>query len=73
MADLPYNGDDPASSNEASFRVAIIGGGMCGLLLAIALHRSGIDVEVFESAVSHLIHGRRRKTLTTQQRANLAR
>jgi salicylate hydroxylase len=32
------------------FNVAIVGGGMCGLVLAIALNRAGIEVDLFESA-----------------------
>lgn len=33
------------------FTVAIVGGGMCGLVCAYALKRAGIAVEVFEAAV----------------------
>ncbi|KAH7923897.1 FAD/NAD(P)-binding domain-containing protein [Leucogyrophana mollusca] len=32
------------------FRVAIIGGGMCGLACAVALSRAGIQVDIYESA-----------------------
>jgi salicylate hydroxylase len=33
------------------FRVAIVGGGLCGLACAAYLLRAGIQVDVFESAV----------------------
>ena len=35
------------------FKVAIVGGGLCGLALAVGLLKAGIDVEIFEAAVSH--------------------
>ena len=34
------------------FSVAIVGGGMCGLLTAIGLSRAGIEVDIYEAAVS---------------------
>lgn len=37
-------------------RVAIVGGGVCGLTCALALAREGIHAEVFEAAVSHMTH-----------------
>ena len=37
-------------------RVAIVGGGVCGLTCALALAREGIHAEVFEAAVSHSTH-----------------
>lgn len=39
-------------SAQRDFRVAIVGGGMCGLTLAIVLARAGIDIQLFESSVS---------------------
>lgn len=36
---------------SSKLKVAIIGGGMGGLCLAIALLRSGITVDIFEQAV----------------------
>lgn len=33
-------------------KVAVIGGGICGLTLAIGLQRAGIDVDLYEAAVS---------------------
>ena len=37
-------------------RVAIVGGGVCGLTCALALAKEGIHAEVFEAAVSHRTH-----------------
>lgn len=37
------------------FRVAIVGGGLCGLACAVYLLRAGIHVNVFESAVRPLL------------------
>ncbi|KAJ7702234.1 hypothetical protein B0H17DRAFT_1043306 [Mycena rosella] len=42
---------DPRKPNAKDFRVAIIGGGMCGLACAVGLARlAGIQAEVFEAA-----------------------
>lgn len=38
------------SSNN--LRIAIVGGGVCGLTCAIGLMREGVDVHVYEAAVS---------------------
>ena len=38
-------------SAEKDFTVAIVGGGIVGLVTAIALARAGMDVDVFEAAV----------------------
>ncbi|THH13371.1 hypothetical protein EW146_g6830 [Bondarzewia mesenterica] len=35
---------------DRDFRVAIVGGGICGLLCAIGLSKAGIRVDIFESA-----------------------
>lgn len=35
---------------EREFRVAIVGGGICGLLCAIGLTKGGFEVDIFESA-----------------------
>ena len=35
------------------FRVAIVGGGVCGLTCAIALAKEGILVDIFEATVCH--------------------
>ncbi|KAG5730933.1 hypothetical protein E4T56_gene7112 [Termitomyces sp. T112] len=34
------------------FRVAIVGGGMCGVLCAVGLRKAGVHVEIFEQASS---------------------
>ena len=34
------------------FQVAIVGGGVSGLVCAIALQRAGVSVDIFEAAVS---------------------
>lgn len=39
-------------SSQKDFTVAIVGGGIVGLITAIGLARGGIDVDVFEAAVS---------------------
>ncbi|KAI0077462.1 FAD/NAD(P)-binding domain-containing protein [Panus rudis PR-1116 ss-1] len=39
-----------ASERTKDFRVAVVGGGVCGLACAIALARDGVPVEIFESA-----------------------
>ncbi|CAL1694064.1 unnamed protein product [Somion occarium] len=38
------------TSRTKDFRVAIVGGGVCGLTCAIALAKKGVPVDVFESA-----------------------
>lgn len=44
---MPLNGDT---------RVAIVGGGVCGLTCAVALAKEGIKAEVFEAAVCLVNH-----------------
>lgn len=34
-----------------NLRVAVVGGGVCGLTCAITLQREGVDVDVYEAAV----------------------
>ena len=41
-----------AMSTTNNLRVAIVGGGVCGLGCAIALLKEGVDVHVYEAAVS---------------------
>ena len=36
-----------------SLKIAVIGGGVCGLTLSIGLQRAGLDVELYEAAVSY--------------------
>ena len=36
------------------FKVAIVGGGICGLAAAVGLMKGGIDVEIYEAAVNSL-------------------
>ena len=38
-------------SAEKDFTVAIVGGGIAGLVCAVGLARAGIEVDVFEAAV----------------------
>jgi len=42
----------PEDVQVKDFKVALVGGGICGLTCAIALARVGVSVEVFEAAVS---------------------
>ncbi|TFY66084.1 hypothetical protein EVG20_g5005 [Dentipellis fragilis] len=39
-----------SSSSAKDFRVAIVGGGVCGVVCAIALQRAGIQADIFEAA-----------------------
>lgn len=39
------------SSPKKDFQVAVVGGGVCGLTCAIALHQAGVPVQLFEAAV----------------------
>ncbi|KAG5724529.1 hypothetical protein E4T56_gene17434 [Termitomyces sp. T112] len=40
------------TGSSKDFRVAIVGGGMCGLVCAIGLAKAGVHVETFEQATS---------------------
>lgn len=40
----------PAMSQQ-KLRVAVVGGGVCGLACAVVLLREGVDVHVYEAAV----------------------
>lgn len=42
---------DGIRSMGGDFRVAIVGGGICGLVAAIGLNKAGIRVDIYESAV----------------------
>lgn len=35
-----------------SLKVAVVGGGICGLVAAIGLQRAGLDINLYEAAVS---------------------
>ncbi|CCL98087.1 uncharacterized protein FIBRA_00081 [Fibroporia radiculosa] len=39
-----------SESAKQSFKVALVGGGVCGLACAVGLMKAGVDVEVFEAA-----------------------
>lgn len=39
-------------TNSRPLKVAVIGGGMCGLAAAIGLQRAGLEVDLYEAAVS---------------------
>ncbi|KAI0255796.1 hypothetical protein BJV78DRAFT_1368771 [Lactifluus subvellereus] len=41
----------PTETRPRDFRVAIVGGGVCGIVLAIGLCRAGVKVDIFEAAV----------------------
>ncbi|KAI0272657.1 FAD/NAD-P-binding domain-containing protein [Gloeopeniophorella convolvens] len=40
----------PTEPSQRDFCVAIVGGGICGVILAIGLRRAGIKVDIFEAA-----------------------
>ena len=42
------------AATQQKLNVAIVGGGVCGLTLAIALQRQGIKAHIFEAAVGDL-------------------
>lgn len=44
-------------TDTKDFKVAIVGGGMCGLACAVGLRKAGIHVDVFESTVCMAFHG----------------
>lgn len=41
-------------TKSVPLKVAVIGGGLCGLSVAIVLQRAGLDVNLYEAAVSIL-------------------
>ena len=41
---------------QRDFTVAIVGGGIVGLICAIGLANAGVQVDVFEAAVSAILH-----------------
>ncbi|EED78110.1 predicted protein [Postia placenta Mad-698-R] len=41
---------DKSSPEHKNFKVALVGGGICGLTCAIALIRAGVPVQIFEAA-----------------------
>jgi 2-polyprenyl-6-methoxyphenol hydroxylase-like FAD-dependent oxidoreductase len=47
---------NPKATSAKDFRVAIVGGGMCGLACAVGLAKRGIHTDVFEAAVSNLFN-----------------
>lgn len=48
MSNMQY--DSVAKKTERSFQIAVIGGGIVGLMVAIGLLKRGIEVTVFEQA-----------------------
>jgi NADPH-dependent glutamate synthase beta subunit-like oxidoreductase len=44
--------DQSSRAMTKEYKVAIVGGGMCGLVCAIGLQKAGIEVEIYEAAVS---------------------
>ena len=40
------------NGHKRPLKVAVVGGGICGLAAAIGLSRAGVDVDLYESAVS---------------------
>ena len=40
------------NGHQRPLKVAVVGGGICGLAAAIGLSRAGVDVDLYESAVS---------------------
>ena len=50
----PHNAPPPIMSSGKDFTVAIVGGGLVGVLCAIGLGRAGIQTYIFEAAVGTL-------------------
>ena len=51
----PLNMSDstpPMQSTKKDLRIAVVGGGLCGLICAVGLTRAGVDVQLYEAAVS---------------------
>lgn len=49
---------------EKGFKVAIVGGGMIGLVCAVVLAQAGVDVEVYEATVRLIIrHSNSKKAM----------
>lgn len=40
------------NGSDEKLKVAVVGGGMCGLAVAIGLMKAGIDVNIYEASVS---------------------
>ena len=38
--------------SQKDFNVAVVGGGICGLAVAVGLRKAGIEVDIYEAAVS---------------------
>ena len=51
-----HNAPPPIMSSGKDFTVAIVGGGLVGVLCAIGLGRAGIQTDIFEAAVCTFIH-----------------
>lgn len=45
-----------AQDRKEGLQVAIVGGGVCGLICAIALKRRGITAQIYEAAVRRRHH-----------------
>ena len=53
--DMEMMNGNMAVPQRKDFTVAVVGGGMCGLLTAIGLARAGIEVDIYEATVSTYI------------------
>ena len=46
--------EDLGIQNVKDFKVAIIGGGLCGLACAVGLRKAGVKVDIYEAAVRYI-------------------
>jgi pyruvate/2-oxoglutarate dehydrogenase complex dihydrolipoamide dehydrogenase (E3) component len=60
--------------SKKPLEIVIVGGGVCGLICAIALAKRGINAQVYEAAVRHvMLKPNLDRLLTLQYRRSLAR
>lgn len=51
-------------TGSKDFTVAIVGGGMVGMMAAVALSRAGIKIDIYESAVRYPLPAKKKVAMT---------